>query len=845
MDGLKIAAGARDLSVAHILASQPSRRVFVTELNMPVIRLGSHNVFGYLVERNICQPSDILLNIQKLIGKNLNLLIHLSAAESAGEITARYVVKQGPIGRSGIPKDGFDEEWRFARLLRSHKELATLQALTSAPTFYDDENEIIVYRFFESYQDLGDFYSESQLYPAAVAAAMGVALASMHQATFQRTDYLLELDPHSSSPEPRQLHRLNCCQEVSHLTPSIFRRVSVDGVKFYQLCQRSQDLSQAISQLEATTQRCCLIHADLKFNNILLHDGWRKWRRQVLPGSTSSLLLADDQSVVRLIDWEQWKWGDPAFDIGALVAEYLRAWLKSLMLSRDIDLAVALKLAAVPLETVQPSIQAFLQAYVSQFPEILDEFPDFLDRLFQFAGLGLIRMIQDGLHYHEPFGTVEKSMLQVAKSLLCQPDVAQTTILGSTSLSFYSVDPHVISPKSSISKRAFPRQSKHESQVSLPMWTRTDSQDLMLTDLIENVRVGLTRIEHPAYEALHLARPGGGECKGERFQQYYSLPEPLQRAYHLTQLRNYIHDIYFSGEQEKRCPVAEPSQQLVNNTVAGLDINFLGLLQDANHGTGFLDPDWLIVEATKGRVQIEKDGLHLWVAPGVDLTVGSMPPGSSVRALPLSTDLTVGTSVCLRMPNSLFAGEYYIAVGNQGEPIAEQPRIIVFFNISAEGAPVLMEALSRDLNHAACRFIFKILNEPLQYGRFNAAILEMEAESYSVLCTMLAAASGQISPHLSDPVPLFSYRLAAGIGLVESPHDDTDFGLSRCELLAQALLESDSLALSRREMIREKFIQQSLDWTRPYLNPGSNARYAPLDSVLPPHDLYRCEPVSL
>jgi len=814
------------------------------ELDMPAIRLGSHNVFRYLVQRNICHSSDCISSIEQLLGKNLNLLVHLTAAGSAGQMTARYVVKQGPIGRSGIPKDGFDEEWRFARLLRSREELAALQALTSEPISYDKENEIIVYRFFDRYQDLGDFYSENQLYPAAVATAIGVAMALFHQSTFQRNDYFLALDPHSPNLESRQLHRPNCHHELNRLTPSIFHRVSVDGLKFYQLCQRAGDLSEGISNLEANYHHCCLIHGDLKFNNILLHDGWLNWRRQVLPGSTSSLLLAEDQSVVRLIDWEQWKWGDPAFDVGAIVAEYLRAWLKSLLLDRDVDLAVSLKLASVPLETVQPSIQVFLQAYVSQFPEIWDVFPDFLDRLFRFAGLGLVRMIQDGLHYHEPFGVAEKSMLQVAKSLLCQPEVAQTTILGSTSLSFYSVDPHEINPKSPIPKRARPGQKKLESKVSLPMWTRVYSQELMLEDLLENIRVEPPQIAHPAYESLDLARPGGDECIGQGFEQYHSLPEPLQRAYHLTQLQNYIHDIYFSGEQEKRGQVEAPMQQLMNNTIAGLDVNFLGLLQEANHGTGFLDPDWVIVEAMHDQVQIEKDGLHLWVTPSVHLTVASMPTESSGQELSFSADPAVGTPVCLRMPNSLFAGEYYIAVGNHGEPIAEKSRIVVTFNISAEGAPMLLEVLSRALNHAACRFIFKFLNEPLQYGRFNAVILEMEAESYSVLHTILEANSECISPHLSDPVPLFSHRLAAGVGLVEAPRDDADFGLSRSELLAQALLDSDSRAHSRQEMIRNKFVQQGLDWTRPYLNPGSTARYAPLDSVLLHHDLQSCECVS-
>jgi hypothetical protein len=255
-------------------------------------------------------------------------------------------------------------------------------------------------------------------------------------------------------------------------------------------------------------------------------------------------------------------------------------------------------------------------------------------------------------------------------------------------------------------------------------------------------------------------------------------------------------------------------KQLVNNAIAGLDVEFLAVLQGSNHGTGFFDPGWVIVAKDGDRVQIEKDGLHLWVLPGVDLAPEDDP--------------VPGSSACLRMPHALFSGEHYVAIGNKGEPLVDRPRISIYFNVSAEGASMLMGLLSQALNTFKCRFTFKILNAPLAFGRYDAAKLEIQAKDYPFLCSVLEKHFFELRAYLSNPIPLFTCPLAPGIALVESPEDGTDFGLSRCELLAQALLNPQSSSHTRREMMEAQFVQHALDWSMPYLNPGSTARYHPL-----------------
>ena len=170
------------------------------------------------------------------------------------------------------------------------------------------------------------------------------------------------------------------------------------------------------------------MHNDLKLNNILLHNQWQQ-------------VSASSGNIVRLIDWESCTWGDPAYDLGTIIASYLKIWLESLAISTAIDVESALRLAITPLEQLQPSIAALTKAYLHNFPEIIQRRPDFLKLVVQFSGYGLIEKIQARIQYQEPFGNTGICMLQVAKTLLCYPMQSIPTVFGTTAdqLSSFSV----------------------------------------------------------------------------------------------------------------------------------------------------------------------------------------------------------------------------------------------------------------------------------------------------------------------------------------------------------------------------------------------------------------------
>jgi hypothetical protein len=209
-------------------------------------------------------------------------------------------------------------------------------------------------------------------------------------------------------------------RQLRRISPEIFSLVPADALRFFALYQRYDSLGQAIAELTTAFEPCCLTHNDLKLNNVLLSNDWK----------LASPAEVSDHSIVRFIDWEHSSWGDPAFDLGTLIASYLQIWLSSLITSKAITIDESLRMATIPLEHLQPSLASVAIAYFTHFPEVLERRPNFLRRVVQFAGLALILQILSMIQYRKTFGNRGICMLQVAKTLLGRPEQSIATIFG-------------------------------------------------------------------------------------------------------------------------------------------------------------------------------------------------------------------------------------------------------------------------------------------------------------------------------------------------------------------------------------------------------------------------------
>ncbi|MBW4619989.1 MAG: aminoglycoside phosphotransferase family protein [Cyanosarcina radialis HA8281-LM2] len=373
--------------------------------------LSSQNLFAYLSEKNLVDRDNYdPTNIELKLAKNFNLLLTLKSGK-------KLLIKQERHNKAGKTAGEFLHEWRMQELLDRFPEITSIRHLFPEVLHFDRDNSIIVFNYLDDYRDLVDFYNKEQIYPVTIANDLGAALAKIHRLTLDKLDCRYFLNSLEVTPKESEWETPVYLRGIDRITPEVFGIFPADGLKFLALYQRYDSLGKAIASLIASYQPCCLTHNDLKLNNLLLHNDWEQ-------------RILDSQNILRFIDWERSGWGDPAFDLGTLVASYVQIWLGSLVVSKEMSIEDSLRMAMTPLELLQPSLGALMSAYLGEFPQILESQPTFLQRVVQFAGLALIHQIQAMLQYQKVFNNTGICMLQVAKSFLCRPQASIPTIFG-------------------------------------------------------------------------------------------------------------------------------------------------------------------------------------------------------------------------------------------------------------------------------------------------------------------------------------------------------------------------------------------------------------------------------
>jgi thiamine kinase-like enzyme len=371
------------------------------------IILDNHNVFDYLADLNLGQVSDRdASEVELIAAKNFNLLIHFPSD--------RYLlVKQEVQDSTGRTSGEFHAEWRMQELIAQLPELGDrIRRFLPEILHFDPDNSILVVKFLDDHHDLARYYEVERQFDPLIARAIGKLLATIHGHTFERSEYRQFL---ADRPTARDINSaIGIIQRLARIAPGVFATIPRECLQFFKLYQRFPSLPQAIEELGNSVQFTCLIHNDLKLNNFLLDRDWDR------PNS----------HIIKLIDWERSTWGDPAFDLGCTIGSYLEIWLEGLVISNSLSIQESLQLATTPLEVIQPSLLALVDAYIEEFPQILVARPYFFNWVVKFAGLSLIKRIEIIIENERIFGNQGIIMLQVAKQLLCEPKTAKKAIFG-------------------------------------------------------------------------------------------------------------------------------------------------------------------------------------------------------------------------------------------------------------------------------------------------------------------------------------------------------------------------------------------------------------------------------
>jgi len=331
-----------------------------------------------------------------------------------------------------------------------------------------------------------------------------------------------------------------------------------------------------------------------------------------------------------------------------------------------------------------------------------------------------------------------------------------------------------------------------------------------------------------AVEAVTITSPVSFNWFGKAAD---NLPRRLQGELPADKVRGFLtfalqgrlyEDFYCAGEPRATDAGAE-------KRAAFGRLDFVESLSQANQGEGGWDPSWTVARREGDILVVSRNGLSLKVEQ------------ANVRPAD-GQDLVAGATVQVRFPKELVGVSpgFYMAVGDQ--PLKESGTVLrLYFNLQAIVAAPFIKLMTSRLNAAGLGFKLKILNDDTLFQRCDAAVLYIQPEGFEAALPALREVYRDYGAYLGQRTPVFTKALARGVGVAESPVakgplEIESFGMNRCRLMAEGLIEAHEHKIAdvegRVAAIAARFSREGLSLDSPHLNPGSARDYAELGEVV-------------
>jgi hypothetical protein len=349
--------------------------------------LTAPQVARYLLERDLLSPADVVdgdLRVRATVRRNLGFQVRGGAAA--------YLVKQagGPDRADGLANEAAVYRW-----------LAAAGEPWFLPRLYhhDPAHMLLV---LELLPDAVSFSTRMQRgrFSTALAVRVGRALAWLHA---------LPPAPVGARPRP--------CPPpwvllLAHPDLNFYRQASAANLQLMRVVRQFPMLGQRLDDLWVAWQPARLVHYDLKWDNLLVVRAGRGRPR------------------LKLVDWEMAGLGDPCWDAGAMLGEYLGCWATSIPANGEGPPDTLLALARYPLDRMQPAIRAFWQAYTAGLGLDAATALAWRGRAVRYAAVRLIQTAFEDGQTQLWLTNQALLLLQLAANILERPDEAAIYLLG-------------------------------------------------------------------------------------------------------------------------------------------------------------------------------------------------------------------------------------------------------------------------------------------------------------------------------------------------------------------------------------------------------------------------------
>jgi hypothetical protein len=245
--------------------------------------------------------------------------------------------------------------------------------------------------------------------------------------------------------------------------------------------------------------------------------------------------------------------------------------------------------------------------------------------------------------------------------------------------------------------------------------------------------------------------------------------------------------------------------------------DFLAGLSRANTGVERWEGGWqAYLAGADGVIHVSKGDRQLRAQPGEYIA-------DAVTFRPVAA----GVMVTLRVPresNAVQPGFYFMFGETLGDVWDEHHTVRFYFNPGAARAAELVRFLTGALNRFQVPFRMKALTTPPAYTRADSVVLYLARRLYPIAGRLVARMPADLAARMQSRVPLFTRQFRDGVGLAEDPGNGESFGMQRCRLVAEGVVEAGRSGrhdlASRVRAVRNRFLAAGLDLDRPHLRGG-------------------------
>ena len=321
-----------------------------------------------LLEAAVVVDGDV--RVADVSRRNRNLAVHASAGGS-------FVVKSG---------DTVAHEAELYRL--AGDELCALGCVPRAVVL---DSGRLALELLDGHENVREHHARRGRLPVRIAEAMGRGLATLHA---------VEVPPGLPSHPPDILG-------ITCPALGMVRNASAGNADLFRLVQRFGELAAGLDTIAADWQPRALIHGDPR---------WDNWLVPVEAGPARPRAV--------LVDWEFASLGDPSWDVGCVLAEYLGHWVLAIPPLPGVRLRDAAAHTRVPLSDVQPASRGFWRAYAAAGADVA------LTDVMSCAAAKLVQLAAEQAHHATEVTASTAALLQLAANVFADPYAAAGQLLG-------------------------------------------------------------------------------------------------------------------------------------------------------------------------------------------------------------------------------------------------------------------------------------------------------------------------------------------------------------------------------------------------------------------------------